>query len=315
MQGNKISRIGIIGAGNMGAQIAFRSALAGYRVTLYDKFAAALDSASVRIEDLLSDWSVSGRITDENACQARLNLLYTPTLKECVQDADFVIESVPENLDLKKEIFAEIDRFAPERAVIATHSSSLPASKIACVTHRPNRVFNINFSDPTGDPLVELMAGETADPELLVVGEQYVRSLDMVPILVRKEIMGFAFNRIWRAIKREALHLVADGYVDFEDIDRAWMLSFGGDMGPFGIIDDVGLDVVRDIEMQYFKDSGDVRDRPPEFLNELIEKGRLGTKCGWGFYSHPNPVYKSPGWLLKKLPWTTNNTIKLEEIK
>jgi 3-hydroxybutyryl-CoA dehydrogenase len=309
MQPDNLERISIIGAGTMGVKIAFRCVIAGYQVYLYDKYDQALNAAPSRIEEIYQEWKDKGKET-ENSLK---NLILCQTLPECVQNADFVIESVPENLELKRQIFSEIDKYAPANAYLATHSSSLPASKIADVTQRPEKVFNINFSDPTGDPLVEIMASTSADPAVLIVGEEFVRSLDMVPIIVRKEIMGFAFNRIWRIIKRESLYLIADGYADFEDIDRAWMLSFGGDMGPFGIMDEIGLDVVRDIENQYFLDSGDPRDKPPQLLDRLIKENRLGVKSGKGFYTYPNPEYQKPGWLLKKLPWTVNDSIQLEE--
>jgi 3-hydroxybutyryl-CoA dehydrogenase len=123
--------------------------------------------------------------------------------------------------------------------------------------------------------------------------------------------MGFTFNRIWRAIKREALHLVDDGYGDFEDIDRAWILLFGTPLGPFGLMDQIGLDVVQDIEKQYFLSSGDERDKPPDFLRDFIAQGRIGVKSGRGFYTYPNPEYKQAGWLRKELPWTSDKKIKI----
>jgi 3-hydroxybutyryl-CoA dehydrogenase len=133
----------------------------------------------------------------------------------------------------------------------------------------------------------------------------------MVPIVTYKEIMGFSFNRVWRAIKREALHLVDAGFSDFEDLDRAWMLEFGTPYGPFGLMDMIGLDVVRDIEMQYYFESREERDRPPKLLDDLIANGRLGVKTGRGFYSYPNPNYKDPNWLHKLGPWGEDLTSKL----
>ena len=224
---------------------------------------------------------------------------------------DLVIETVPENLEIKRQVFGEIDRFASPQALIATNSSSLPCSRIADATRRPEKVFNINFADPTQDFEVEVMKGDQSATETLIAAERFCRSLKMVPIVTLKEIMGFSFNRIWRAIKREALHLVDGGYSSYEDIDRAWMLVFGTPYGPFGLMDMIGLDVVRDIEMQYYLDSGDESDKPPKLLDDLISQGSLGVKSGQGFYSYPDPDYKNKAWLHKEGPWAKDLYSKL----
>ena len=116
-------------------------------------------------------------------------------------------------------------------------------------------------------------------------------------------VEGFSHNRVWRAVKRETLHLVADGYSNREDLDRAWMLEFGMAYGPFGLMDKIGLDVIRDIEMQCYLDSGDERDKSPQMLDDMVSRGQLGVKTGWGFCTYPNPDYERPGWLRKEPPW------------
>jgi 3-hydroxybutyryl-CoA dehydrogenase len=108
---------------------------------------------------------------------------------------------------------------------------------------------------------------------------------------VKKEILGFCFNRVWRAIKRETLHMWAGGYVDFRDIDRAWMVFTGMNVGPFGFMDAVGLDVVYDIEMVYYGESADPKDHPPQALKDKLERGELGVKTGKGFYAYPDPEF------------------------
>jgi 3-hydroxybutyryl-CoA dehydrogenase len=130
-----------------------------------------------------------------------------------------------------------------------------------------------------------------------------------VAIVTRREIMGFAFNRVWRAIKRETLHLVADGYAHFEDLDRAWILSWGTPTVPFATMDVIGLDVIRDIEAVYFRASGDERDRPPVFLEDAAAAGWAWS--GRGFYSYPEPEFERPGWLRKQPPWIASQAIDL----
>jgi 3-hydroxybutyryl-CoA dehydrogenase len=244
-----VSRVSIVGSGTMGARIAYRCIVSGLETSLYDKYPTALESAVHRIGTLLAERARDCELPQDQAEASRSRLRVCSALEDCVNDADIVIEAVPENLNLKRAIFAELDRAAPAKAVIATNSSSIPCSQIADATRRPSKVFNINFSDPTMDHLVEIMKGAQTSEETIAIGEQFVRTLHMVPIITWKEIRGFTFNRIWRAIKREALHLVAGGYSSFDDIDRAWMLEFGTPHGPFGLMYKIGLDVVRDIDL------------------------------------------------------------------
>jgi 3-hydroxybutyryl-CoA dehydrogenase len=307
----QISHIGIVGAGTMGARIAYRCVVKGFETAIYDKFPDALEKAVNRIIGWFDENVKSGKLMSEEAVLARTRLSFSTDLEECVKDKDLVIETVPENLKLKRQVFTEIDKFTPKEALIATNSSSIPCSRIADVTLRPEKVFNINFSDPTYDLEVEIMKGAQTGNGTLIAAEKFCRSLGMVPIVTMKEIMGFSFNRIWRAIKREALHQVDGDYSNHEDIDRAWMLHFGTSIGPFGFMDKVGLDVVRDIEMQYFLESGDERDRPPQFLEDMIAHGQLGHKSGRGFYSYPNPDYENPAWLHKEKPFDENLQVKL----
>jgi len=146
---------------------------------------------------------------------------------------------------------------------------------------------------------VELMRGTSTSDETMERAHQFAIEIGMVPIKVMKESTGFVFNRVWRAIKRECLHLVDEGVASFEDVDRIWMILYDREIGPFGMMDRIGLDVVRDIEMVYYGESGDERDRPPRLLLEKIERGELGVKTGKGFYTYPEPAFQDPSWLRK----------------
>lgn len=287
----------------MGRRIAYRSAVSGLETYLYDAFPDALSKALDVLQEWLWERAQREELTEEQGLAAWSRIRGCESLEECVADVDLVIETVPENVELKREVFAQIDELAPPEVLIATNSSSLPCSRLADATKRPEKVFNVNFSDPREDDLVEVMKGLQTSEETLAAGVEFVRSLGMVPIVTYNEIMGFSFNRVWRAIKRETLHLVADGYSDFQDLDRAWMLEFQMSYGPFGLMDKIGLDVIRDIEMQYYLDSGEERDRPPQMLEEMVAQGHLGVKSGRGFYTYPHPDYEQPGWLRKEQPW------------
>jgi 3-hydroxybutyryl-CoA dehydrogenase len=291
----------------MGSRIACQSILHGVAVRLFDIAPGALERA---VEDIRR-W-VAERVEHRAAEIMLARLRVCADLQDCATGVQLIIENVPENLELKRRVFADIDAVAPPQALIATNSSSLPSSRLAEATTRPDKVFNINFTDPmAGSLLVEVMGHARTAPEAIATGEAFVRAIKMVPIVTKKEIMGFSFNRVWRAIKREMLHLVGDGYCDFEDLDRAWMLSYGLTWGPFGLMDRIGLDVIRDIEMQYYHNSGEERDKPPRFLEGLVAAGRLGVKTGNGFYRYPDPEYQRPGWLHKEPPWAPDDTIRL----
>jgi len=306
----EIKRVAVIGAGNQGPKIAYRCIVSGLEIILYDKFPKALEVGKERLLSYLDK-----ELSVEKAAAARMKLIFTTSLAECVSNAELIIEAVPENVELKRQVWAEIDGMAPAGALICTNSSSLPCSRLADATSRPEKVFNINFSNPVHDNLVEVMRGATTADETLIAGVNFVRSLNMVPIVTYKEIMGFSFNRVWRAIKLEVLHLVDQGYSDFQDIDRAWMLEFGTPFGPFGLMDTIGLDVVRDIEQKYYEDSQDEKDKPPKMLEDMIIRGHLGVKRGRGFYKYPNPAYKEPYWLTKQELYQEDIEAKMEANK
>jgi 3-hydroxybutyryl-CoA dehydrogenase len=301
--GSDIINVAIVGAGTMGCRIAGQCLLCGKLVYLYDISDRALERAVAQIRA-----SLAGEM-DGPAVEAAMARLHTcQSLAECVANVALVLENVPEDLDLKRWVFAEIDRLAPPEVLIGTNSSSIPPSRLASATHRPDRFYNANFSPPA----VEVMGHPGTSEETLRAVEAFLVSIEMVPLRVKREIMGYALNRTWRAVKRETLHLVAEGYVDFEDLDRGWILNFHSPWGPFGLMDIVGLDVVRDIELQYYEATGDEHDRPPAFLETCVAQGRLGVKSGQGFYTYPVPEYERPGWLQKEPPWTPEQKLTLE---
>jgi 3-hydroxybutyryl-CoA dehydrogenase len=290
----------------MGRRIAFQCARTGMPCRLFDVIPEALEGARPEIHGWFEE-----KLGPEGAAEALTRIEFCSDLHQCLDNVDLVIENVPEDLAIKRKVFAELDAAAAPHVLLATNSSSLPASKIASATSRPDKVFNANFCNPPEDELlVEVMAAEGVPSSVLEAAEEFLRAIGTVPIVTRKEIMGFSFNRVWRAIKRETLHLVGDGFSHFEDLDRAWILSFGTRWGPFGLMDEIGLDVVRDIEQQYFDDSGEERDRPPDFLERMVATGRFGVKTGQGFYEYPNPEYQAKGWLEKKAPWSADMKVE-----
>ena len=236
-------------------------------------------------------------LDDKEAILGRLN--YTGDVKLGTSRADLVIESVPEHLEAKREIFTQLDQVCPAQTILATNSSSIRISLIEDVTRRPDRVLNTHFYQAIERAtMVELMRGTETSDETIERVRQFALGIEMIPLLVRKESTGFIFNRVWRSIKKECLQVVDAGIASYEDVDRAWMIHFTGQtVGPFGLMDKIGLDVIRDIEMVYYRESGDESDAPPKLLLDKIGKGELGVKTGKGFYRYPNPTYQDPSWL------------------
>jgi 3-hydroxybutyryl-CoA dehydrogenase len=291
-----VARVGIVGGGTMGRRIAFGCVVAGLPVRLFDASLAAADEARRAVRGLLELQVERGALAAGLLDAALQRLEVVSSLSECVAGADLVIESVPENVELKRQVFSEIDRLAPRGSLLGSNTSSIPSSWLAAATTRPEKVFNLNFGPPE-HVKVEVMGHAGTAPETLSAALDFIRTIGLIPIVVKGEIVGYATNRIWRAVKKEVLFLIDRGHVTAEEVDRAWMLDWGTSIGPCGLMDKVGLDVVRDIELIYYQASGDPSDRPPPLLLDMIANGKLGVKSGAGFYTYPDPAFRQPGWL------------------
>ncbi len=208
------------------------------------------------------------------------------SIKEAVKNADLIIEAVPEKLELKKDVFSQIDKAAPPHAIVATNSSSIPISRIENAVKRKDKVLNIHFYKLPDFPMADIARGTKTSNESFNTGKKWLESIDMTPLVLKKECLGFVFNRVWRAIKKEGLKIWAGGYADLEDVDKAWKIFTGMPLGPFELMDIVGLDVVYDIELMYYRESGDPNDKPPNMLKEMVDKSYLGVKSGKGFYEY-----------------------------
>jgi len=293
-----VRRVCVVGAGYLGTQIGVQCARRGYDVSMYDVAGDALRSSEVAVDEYLRQWVEQGELSDEESDRVRVRISFTESLEDAASNADIVIEAVVERLDVKREVFRALDELCPPETLLATNSSSIRVSKVEGATMHPERVLNMHFySYPWRSRVLEIMRGTHTSDEAVERAAEFSRSIGVTPLLVQKESTGFIFNRVWRAVKRECLRVVDEGVASFEDVDRAWMSLYGTSVGPFGLMDRVGLDVVRDIEMVYYEESGDPRDLPPRVLLDRIERGELGVKSGKGFYTYPNPSYMDPGWL------------------
>jgi 3-hydroxyacyl-CoA dehydrogenase len=285
-------KITVIGAGTLGAQIALLAANAGYDVTIYDVREGALGKTIDNLCSSIQEKGIQPMIPWEQVNVLQKEIRGVTSLEEALKDADLVVESVPEILEIKQNVFKELGQKANPQTIFATNSSSMPISRMEESSGRPEKCLNIHFYNILeGMNMADVMGGTRTTQDVMDKGIAWVRSLGCIPLTVKKELLGFCFNRIWRSIKREGLWMWGNNCVDFKDVDRAWMTFTGMKMGPFGIMDGVGLDVVHAIEMVYYKESKDPKDKPPQALKEKIDRGELGVKSGEGFYSYPDPEF------------------------
>jgi len=293
-----IKKISVIGLGTLGTQIAIQAAYYGCEVRGYDQDPEIFPKTIQKVKGMMKFLGKGPTMPAEEWEKAASKVNVVKDLADALRGADLVIEAVPENLELKRSVWARLDSLAPKQALLATNSSSIPVSRIESATGRPEKCLNIHFYQPgIGMNIVDVMGGTKTSPETIEAARQFVRSIHCIPLGVKKEILGFCFNSVWRAIKKQALYMWGNGFVDFQDIDRAWMVFTNQASGPFGMMDLVGLDVVYDIEMSYYNDSKDPRDVPPKAFQEMIARKELGVKTGKGFYTYPNPEYTNPDFL------------------
>ena len=275
--GEDIKNVGIVGAGFTGKQIAAQTALHNFIVKVYDKDVKVIEDAKKY---------VTGILKRNNRMSAIQDVSYHLDLDRALEDVDLVNEAVPENLELKKEVFAQIDNSAPAHAIIGTNSSSYPVSKIESAVKRKDKVLNLHFYPPMPTrPMVDIMGGSETSEETIEIGKKWIEDIECAPLVLKRESHGFVFNRIWRAVKRECIEMWAGDYADIEDIDKAWKIFTGMKMGPFVIMDGIGLDVVYAMEQSYYEFTNNPRDKPPKEFKELVERGDLGMKSGKGFYT------------------------------
>ncbi|MCF8565228.1 3-hydroxyacyl-CoA dehydrogenase family protein [Alicyclobacillus tolerans] len=287
MTAREIQKIGVIGSGAMGSQIAMVAALAGYRVALQDVVPESLEKAKTTLQGHMDNRVKKGRLTKEQVDAAFSNLSFEQDLEAALADADFVIEAVVEKLDVKRDVFAALDRVAPAHAILATNSSTIVSSKVADATQRPDKVCNMHFFNPAlVMQLVEVVRNESTSQDTVDTAVELARKMGKVPITLQKEISGFVANRILAALMDEAVNLYEQGIASFEDIDVAVTKGLNHPIGPFALMDLTGIDVNYLVRMQRYQESGDEKDKPKASVAKKYEQGELGRKTGKGWYSY-----------------------------
>ena len=279
-----IERVAVIGAGTMGAGIAQVCAQAGWKTALFDAFPDGLERGMQRIDAFWDKGIARGKTTAEQKQTWAANLRAEPDMKTAVQDADLVIEAVPEIPELKASIFEQLDAMAPSHAILGTNTSSLSIASIANATNRGDKVIGMHFFNPVPImELLELVRHEGTSEETIAMAQAAGEAMKKTTILV-KDVPGFATSRLGVVLGNEAIRMLADGVASAEDIDKAMVLGYKHPMGPLKLTDLVGLDVRRDILLNLQRSFNDDRYTPHPLLEEMVEKGQLGKKSGQGFF-------------------------------
>lgn len=278
-----MERVGVVGAGTMGHGIAHVCALAGIRTTLTDRDDEALQRGLDAIRANLDKGVARGKVTEAQQRTALANLA-GGTLEEATRDASLVVEAVPERLDLKQRVFADLQRLTPESCVLATNTSSLSVGTIAEALDDPGRVIGTHFFNPVHImKLLEVVVSTHTRDEVLdqirTLGERIGKE-----VIVVRDVPGFATSRLGICLGMEAIRMVEQGVASAADIDKAMVLGYRHPIGPLRLTDLVGLDVRMDIGAHLATELGDPSFEPPELLRELVAQGRLGKKSGRGFY-------------------------------
>lgn len=287
MKLNKIKKICVVGAGNMGHQISMLAALHGFKVGCIDSSRDQLDKAEKFADSYLPGRVAKGKLTEDEASRIRANLVFSRDIEVGAAGADFAVEAVTEVLEVKKKIFRQLDQIMPPDAVITTNSSFIVSSLLAGETKRPEKVCNMHFFNPAlVMKCVEVVKGPHTAKETAEITMELARYLGKVPVLLKKEIYGFLVNRILAAINNEALYLLETEVASVEDIDSAVTNALGHPLGPFGLMDLTGIDLSYHITMERYRETGDAAEKPSPTIVEKYVKGEWGKKTGIGFYRY-----------------------------
>lgn len=270
----------VIGGGTLGRRIALMFASGGAEARIYDLAEQVRADAVSYVEHTLPDvvaarhGAVAGTVRGED------------NLDAAVDGAWLVVEAIPERLNLKTKVFGQLDRAVAADTILASNSSSYASRLMIEEVEHPERVLNMHFYMPPRQNAVDLMSDGQTSPAIIEFLKEHLPAYGVIPFVAHKESTGFIFNRIWAAVKRESLAVVADGVSTPDDVDAMFQVNSGAQAGPFRMMDQVGLDVVLDIENHYADENPHLPEGPRTLLHKYVDAGHLGVKTGQGFYTY-----------------------------
>ncbi len=290
--------ITIAGTGVLGSQIAYQTALNGFKVTAYD---LDVDAAKQRVLALKDSYKRDLDLTDEDFQAGLNNLTFTTNLEEAVQDADYVIEALPEELSIKADFYKQLSKLATAKAIFASNSSTMVPSQLVKYVDRPQKFLNMHFANMIWKcNVAEIMGTDQTDPAVYQAVVDFARAIKMVPIEIHKEQPGYVLNSLLIPFVVSAMSLWVKGVADPETVDKDWMISTGAPVGPFIMLDDVGLRTVWNIVNElYATQHKELFKQIADKLKEKIDAGQEGLESGEGFYKYPHPAFEDPDFLKK----------------
>jgi 3-hydroxybutyryl-CoA dehydrogenase len=295
----EVRQIFSLGAGTMGQQIALQCAMHGYDVTVYDLSSDVLRDAAARVRAYAEGLVEKKRLTPSASSEALSRITFTRKPEDAA-NADLVTESIPEDPDLKANVFAQFNRICPPRAIFTTNTSTLLPSMYAEATGRPAQFAALHFYQYVWEAnLVDIMPHPGTSPDTVELLRAFARRIGQVPLVLKKEHARYVMNDFMEAINSTAIRLFESGVASVEDIDRAFMIVLGVPRGPFAMLDYIGLDTVWHIMETNARlaHSPEALAAADKFKKQYIDKGLLGVKAGKGYYTYPNPAYERPGFL------------------
>jgi 3-hydroxybutyryl-CoA dehydrogenase len=295
-----IKNVTIAGAGTIGSQIAWQTAFNGFNVTVYDPFEQGLE-AGKKFHTQYAESFMTTRGASQSEIDATIaRLSYTNNLAEAVKDADLVSESVPESLEIKRTFYTDLAKFAPEKTIFTTNSSTLLPSDFVDFTGRPEKFLALHFGNPVWfSKIGEVMGHPDTDPAIYQQVCDFSKAIGMVTIPLHKEQNGYIINATLIPWLNASLDLVVNGVADPESIDKTWMLLHDVTYGPFAMFDKVGLALAADVNRLWGEQLNDPAGiaRANFLTSNFVEKNKLGLKTAEGFYTYPNPAFEDPNFI------------------
>lgn len=290
-----INKVLILGAGTMGLQIGCVCAAAGFDVTIFDVQERALADAGARLDKVIRSLARHGRMEADGADPVISRIRFTGDAASAGAGADIVNESVPEDPEMKRRVFARFNDCCPDHTIFTTNSSTLVPSMIADATGRPDRFCALHFHDCSLTNVVDVMPHPGTSPETLAAVLAFCRDIRQFPIELKKEQPGYVFNTMLTEWMSAALSLASKEVAEPRDIDRAWMGIMKTPAGPFGIMDSIGLETAYKVTDYWARKKQDKRRlENARFLKSYVDRGDLGVKTGKGFYRYPDPEFLKP---------------------
>lgn len=297
----EVKNVTVAGTGVLGSQIAFQSAFKGFTVSAYDINDEALEKAKERFKVLMERYQEDKYGTKEEVEAAYKRISLYSDLGKSVENADLVIEAVPELLEIKKDFYQNLSKVANKKAIFASNSSTMIPSQLVDYTDRPEKYLHLHFANEIWKlNIAEVMRHDKTSPEVFDSIIQFAKDIAMVPIPLHKEQPGYVLNTLLVPFLKAAVQLAVDGISDPKVVDKTWMISTGAPIGPFAFIDIIGPNTPYNLYKAWGEEGDELSARVAGWIkSEYLDKGRMGTANGKGVYEYPNPEYQDPDFVKK----------------